>query len=87
MGRPYGRPTGVRNAPIGGRVTVLDGLDVDGALTAAALVLLLLVGDGLPLGQVVVGRAACDTGSVEEDLAAVLGLDKAEATVANETDD
>ena len=76
----------MRYAP-GGRATVLDCLDVDGALTAAALVLLLLVRDGLPLGQVVVGRAARDTGGVEEDLAAVLGLDEAETTVANETND
>src|SRR5581483_72574 len=62
-------------------------LDVDGALAAAAGVLLLIERDPLPLAEVIEGRGAGHAGGVEEDLLAVLGTNKAEAAVTDESND
>src|SRR5688572_820808 len=69
------------------RAALGGGLDVHGALAAAARVLLLLVADDLTLGQIVERRAADDAGGVEENFLAVLGADEAEAAVTDETND
>src|SRR5919107_5215086 len=65
----------------------LDRLDPHGALAAAPAVVFLLVRDRLPLGQVVIRRGAGDARRVEKDFLAVLRLDEAEATVADEPND